>query len=1091
MIPVLLTVENLQDVNAQYKFGNSKTIFKLKDALAIKQALSYAIYGNATLFQGKVELSFKHGEDNFIIERDFASNSAKLSSTTATETDLEKINNFMLSVVGYNASQWDDYVIADKEQSFSSATKDINLFVKDNFGTLGVDGDALLGARNRVEKSIEAIQAQTKILSKMNVLSGSEMADKMAIAREEVAGIKAELARLNEFIIEGRSLLKMKEELDKVNYQLDKEKEKEADLMLIISKLQESDEMEKVIFLYEKNHEITTANEQLNGEIAALQEQLSTLESSIAQGEKAQEEREKTYICHNEKVKELNKALDKTIKDNAEKGDLDGSVVVGAESYFVASKEKIELLTQDLNAANDRLKIVNEELAKDREEFNNKRYESKMRADIREGALLEGLLEIKEKRIEQLGQTYASMESTLKEFEKQRTLNANIEANGKLEEEKILKEGYENFFESYNELERNKQEVYKGQIISAHTLSELKAIDHKIFDNEQARQSYCEDIAALENAKSILIQYVKKCEDKLDKQNEKLIGFMSKQEYYKEIDELEFGGECPVCKGKLLDKTDMSIDNTRVSANIKRQQEEIEKTKIILAEYNSKLEKINIRLGDLTGKEKTSANYIESLKNTKETKIAVRENIYKENNVKSHEELTAKVKDAVASILDYSNTLAKINQAAGIKNFAADSNKLLDKYIEILKDKELPVIVEEINQLDADIKNLHSSYAKISKRLGKAAHEQFEEISALEKREDELVKNINALLTEKDTLSAKIDNLNEQIHALKERKGEVSIDGKNYGYSELCVMLTGKKYQEIIAEIRREEQSKLEAKESFVAIKRVLADKKLEQSALRVKIEQLESLVKINNAYIKDLNSNGNFDDEVLKNKNIESLRKIIVSDNDKRIMQAALDEHALRMGSLSYQSDALSTGIANGQDLIENFKSNCDTFRELQDLLYQKEDAANLLLKDVAVAEAVNENLSEIHLAKTEKERAMLTLDAAINETLSEELVANINNFIRKFTQKYYVKEESKGLVIAYVDKKGQEQEVEKQDEETKTIVSLGIIDAIGSVTSKIFDVSSLPRMINIRAGLFNDAGRQQLIEEAGKRGMLVLPSK
>ena len=1090
MIPILLTVENLQDANAQYKFNGSKNIFKLKDALAIKQALGYAIYGNSTLFQGKVELSFKHDDENFILERDFGANSAKLSTTTVTINDIEEVNNFMASIVGYNSSQWDNYVIADKEQSFDSAVKDINAFVKESFTSLGIDSDALLSARSRIEKSIEAVKAQMDLLSSMSLLSGSEVADKVVIAREEVAGIKAELARLNNFIIEGRSLLKIKDELDKVNYQLDKEKEKESDLMLIISKLKESEEMEKVIFLYEKNNEITTTNAQLSSEITLLEQEITALESSISKGEKAQAEKEKTYIYYNEKITELNNALDSAIKENAEKGDLDKSVFASAEAYYEKSKEQINILSTELKTAMERLDVVDTELATNREEFNSNRYDSQKRTDIREGALLEGLLEIKKQRLAQLKISQANVEATLLEFERQRKLNANIEANGKKEEQKVLQDGYEDFFESYNALERNKQEVYKGQIISAHTLGELKAIDHKIFDNEQARQSYLEDINALNNAKNILIQYIEKCEDKLNKQNEKLIGFMAKQEYYKEVEELEFGGECPVCKCKVLDKTDMSIDNTRTFANVKRQEEEIAKTKAILAEYVQKLEKINIRIGDLASKEKTSANYIESLKNTKETKIAVRENIYKENNVKSHEELTAKVEDAVRSILNYSNSLAKINQAAGIKNFAADSNNLLDKYIEILSNSELPAINKEIKEISQDIKNLGVSYSKISERLEKAAAEQLDEIASLEKREDTLIKNVNILLAEKETLETKIGDLNEQIRVLAERKSAVTIEGKTYDYSELCVMLTGKKYQEIIGEIRRVEAKRQESKDEFVAIKRVLADKKQELITLHNKVEQLSSLVEINNAYIADLNSNGRIDPELLKIKNISSLRKVILTDNDKQIMQSALDDHALRMGSLSYQSDALNTRIAGGKDLIENFKANCDAYRELQDLLYQKEDAADLLIKDMAVANTVYEKLNELHIIKTEKERAKQTVDSAINQTISEEFVGSINNFVRKFSQKYYIKE-SKGLVINYIDKKGLEKEIEKQDEETSTIVALAIIDAIGSVVARILDVTYLPRIINIKPNLFNDATKQLLLDEASKRGMLLLLSK
>lgn len=1093
MIPILLTLENLQEANAQYKFNNGKTFFKLKDAVAIKQALSYAIYGNSTLFQGKVELSFKHNDENFIIERDFATNKVKLNANNAIKTDMEEVNKFMASIVGYNANQWEEFVIADKDDCLDRALNDLNMFVKDSFATLRIDTDALKSARSRVESRIEALKSQIAVLSDMYKLSGKEIADNMVSAKEDVAGIKAELARLNDFIVEARSLLKMQAEFDKVNYQLNKEKEKESALMEIISKLNASESMEKSIFLYEKNNEIAVSNEQLQKEIATLTEELNVLEKNLSRGEKAQVEKERTYIYFNEQVKELNKALDETIKDNVISGDIDQSILVNAETYYIQSKEKIDILSKRKDEAQDRLKTVNEELNKERAEFNANRYDYLTRADIREGSLLEGLLEIKKHRLEQLNNNLGKMQSTLGDFRVQKQINANIEANGKAEEKKLLADGgYENFFESFNALERNKQELYKGQIISANILGELKAIDHKIFDNEQARHSYEEDIVALNNAKKILVQYVEKCEDKLSKQSEKLIGFMAKQEYYKEVDELEFGGTCPVCKGKLLDKTDMSIENTRLTSNIVKQEEEIAKTKAILLEYNEKLEKINIRLGNLSTKELTSANYIESLKNTKEAKIMVRENIYKECGVKSHEELTAKVEDSVKSIINYSNTLAKVNQAAGIKNYAADGNKLLDKYIAIIEKEEIPAIKKEIMAINLDIKNLGISYEKISKRLdGKTATEQLDAITALEKREDALVRSINTLLAEKDILEANIDKLNEEIVALKERKAAVSINGKNYDYNELCVMLTGKRYQDILGEIRRVEAKRQFAQDEFIAIKRLLTEKKEVFNTIASKIENLLKQAEINATYIQNLNLNSSFDPSALKGKNIESLRKTILSEQEKEDMQKVLDEHALRMGSLSYQSDALNTRIESGKDLIENFKANCEAYKELQDLLYQKEDETNILIKELAVAEVLNDKLNELQIIKAEKERALTTINSAISEVLTEEIVAYINNMLRKLGQKYYIKEDGKSLAVTYIDRKGTSKLVEKQDEETRAVLSLAIIDAIDTVIGNILNVNALPRIINLKAGLFSEEVRQTLIDEATKKGMLLLLNK
>lgn len=1092
MIPILLTMENLQEANAQYKFNN-KAFFKLKDAIAIKQGLGYAIFGNSTLFQGKVELSFKHDDDNFIIERDFATNKVKLSADTGIKTDMEEINKFMASIVGYNASQWEEFVIADKEDSLERALNDINMFVKDSFATLRIDGDVLKKARNNVEKKIEAIKSQITLLTSMHKLSGKEIADSMVSAKEDVAGIKAELARLNDFIVEARSLIKMQAEYEKVSFQLEKEKEKESISMEILNKLNASEKMEKSIFLYEQNNKVCANNVKLQQEIDTLTEELSTLEKNLSNGQKAQEEKEKIYIYLSEQIKALNCALDDTIKENAACGDIDHAVLASAQLYYAQDSAKIEELTKDLDGAQTRLTVVNEELNASRAEYNSNRYDYRTRADIREGVLLESSLVINEQYATLLNNNLTKLQNTATDFRKQKKSNANIVANGKAEEQNLMADGgYENFFESYNALERNKQELYKGQIISANLLGELKAIDHKIFDNEQAMQSYVEDVTALNNAKQILIQYVEKCEDKLNKQNEKLIGFKAKQEYYKEIDEMEFGGTCPVCKGRLLDKTDMSIDNTRLNANIKRQEEEIIKTKTILSEYNQKLEKINIRLGSLSSKELTSANYIESLKSTKDAKIIARETIFKENGVHSHEELTAKVEEAIESILEYSNRLAKVSQAAGIKNFAQESNDLLDKYINLIEKEEIPALKKDIMATNLDIKNASIMYDKISNRMdGKTASAQLEEITNLEKREDELVKNINTLLAEKEVLECNIDKIKTDINNLEYRKEAVKINGIPYNYDELCVMLTGKKYQEILGEIRRVEIKKQAAQDEFVAIKRLLSEKKELFNATANKIDSLLKQAEINVTYIENLNKNSDFDPLELKGKSIDSLRKVILSEQDKESLQAMLDEHALRMGSLSYQIDALNTRLDNGRELIENFKANCEAYRELQDLLYQKEDETSVLTRELAVAEVLNSQINELQLVKTEKDRALQTINSTISEVISEELVVYMNNMLRKLNQKYYIKEDGKSLAVTYIDRKGVSKVVDKLDEEAKAMLSLAVIDAIDTVIGSILNVNALPRIINLKANLFNEEVRQILAEEASKKGMLLLLNK
>lgn len=1093
MIPVLLTVENLQDANAQYKFNNGKAFFKMKDAVAIKQALGYAVFGNSTLFQGKIELSFKHDEENYILERDFAANRVKLSMNNKILTDADEINKFLTSIVGYSAYQWEEFVLSDKDAIVDSALNDINMFVKDNFANLRIDGDVLKAARERASKRLENIKAQISVLTDMYKSGSKEIVDALVTAKEDAAIIKAEMARLNDNIVETRSLLKAQAEYEKVNYQLGIEKEKEPAMMNIINSLNESDRMEKIIFLYEKNNEVTVKNQELNKEIDKLTAELAILEKDISRGEKAKAEKEKEFIFFNEQIKALNVALDESIANNAENGDIDNSVFAAAESYYVKSKERIAELTEQLVKLQEIKAIAQKELDETRKEYNNNRYNSVLRADIREGTSFENILELKKERLDELSEELSRKQKALEDFLTQRKLNLSTAENCKNEEKALLTEGgYEKFFDSYNELERNKQKLYKGQIIAAGILGELKAIDDKIFDNELARESYKEDIKALLNAKNILIQYVDKCRDKLKKQNEKLISFKAKQEYYKEVDELEFGDTCPVCKGKVLDKTDMSIDNTRVFSNITKQEEEIAKTTLIMDEYNDKLEKINIRLGNLSTKEQTSANYIESLKSTKEAKIKLRDNTYAECGVKSHEELTTKLEESIKKIVEFSARLAKINQVAGLKNFALESAKMLDKHIETTEKEDIPKIKEQINALKEDIKNFSKAYTEISKRLeGKTATEKLEAIRELESKEDVYNDRINVLIAEIEDTEAKIYKLVEEIDTLKARKGAAVIEGKSYDYEGLLIKLAGKRYQEIMSEIRRLEAKRQVSQDEFVAIKRVITDKKASFEEKASKIDELLKQAEVNTNYIDSLNRNSNFTPTELNGKNIESLRKLVLSEEDKISMQQILDEHTLRTGSLSYQCDALKTRLDNGKELLENFKKNCDEYKALQEELYQKEDDTSVLIKELAIAEKLSEKINELQLKKTEKDRAMQSIDSAVNEVLSEELVAHMNNMLRKLGQKYWIKEDGKSLIVVYNDRKGVTKQLEKMDEETKTILSIAVTDAIDIVVGNILDVSYLPRILSIKASALSEDVKAALGEEANKKAMIVLLNK
>ncbi len=1093
MIPVLLTVENLQDANAQYKFNNGKAFFKLKDAVAIKQALGYAIFGNSTLFQGKIELTFKYEEENYVLERDFAINKVKLSTNNKIITDEQEINNILSSMIGYSAYQWENFVLSDKENISDVAFGDINNFVKENFDVLRIDGEVLKSARDRAEKRLEGIKAQISLLTDMYKSGSKEIVDALVTAKEDAALIKAEMERLNESIVETRSLLKAQAEFEKVNYQLELQKNKEPAMMNIISKISESERMEKIIFLYEKNNEVTVKNKELNQEIEKLTAELSLLENEIANGSQVRKEKEKEFIFYYEQIKTLNMALDDSIVKNAENGDIDKTILENAEVYYVKNKERIAELTEQLDKLSEIKTAAVKELEETRKEYNAKRYNSQLRADIREGTSFEYILELKKERLNELKNELSKKQKALEDFYVQRKLNLSTSENCTAEEQILLTEGgYEKFFDSYNELERNKQKMYKGQIIAAGILGELKAIDDKIFDNEQARESYKEDITALLNARNILVQYIDKCRDKLKKQNEKLVSFKAKQEFYKEVDDLEFGDTCPVCKAGILDKNDMSIDNTRVSSNITKQEEEIAKTNLILQEYTDKLEKINVRLGNLTTKEQISANYVESLKSTKEAKIKLRDQTLAECGVKSHEEITAKLEEAIENIKLYSTRLAKINQVAGLKNFASDSADMVNKHIEITEKEDIPKLNEQINVLNEEINNFSNIYSGIKKRLaGKTAAEQLDAIKELEKQEDVLIKRMNVLTAEVEDADNKIKKLEEEINILKARKEEVIVDGKSYDYEGLLIKLTGKKYQEIMSEIRRLEEKRQVSQDSYVAINRVVNDKSAQFTEKTNRKSDLLKQVEINTNYIDSLNRNSNFSPEELKIKNIESLRKMVLSEQDKVSMQQILDEHTMRMGSLSYQCDALKTRLDAGKELLDNFKKSCDDYKALEEELYQKEDDTTVLIRELAISENLSEKINELQLKKAEKERALYSIDLAINELLSEEIVIHINNMLRKLGQKYWVKEDGKNLSVVYVDRKGVTKPLEKMDEETKTILSIAVTDAMDIIVGNILDVSHLPRIISIKASALSDEVKTALGEEANKKAMIVLLNK
>lgn len=640
----------------------------------------------------------------------------------------------------------------------------------------------------------------------------------------EIAKIENDLIEVNNKLSLAQTVADNKKEIESLNARLLESKENASKLLSYKEELKNNEKKEKLISIANKNIEVGQENKTLLAKLDSLNTRLALLKKDNVSGTGDNSEPSEYDNVVSEIEKTLNELNAAKLPYTAKKAFREALVL---ETSLAGKKDFLEKLNTEIEQANARITTL-------KEQINN-------------NELL--LLEEKAKTVDKLGRDIT----------------------------------YEQLYDELNENEKQKQALYRNQIIIANTEREISAVDNKIYENEEAQRSYIEDRNVLENAKNTLLGYIKKVNDKFSVIEEKLIALTAQKKYHDSIALSSYGDKCPVCKGVILEKSDFSKESILIQKAYDDLIKDKQKANAIKLDYDSQLDKINIRLGELLCKINTSLNYLKSLKETKQAKLELIKKLLELSKVRSLSHLTEALDGAIKKVAITTNEFIEIKKFVLIEDTVKQSITDAENQIKKLEEEVLPKANSLKKQTKKDIDAFSKGLASLKQYLGEVTlEEKSEEITKIEENEDILnkkldelnakkaelydkqlarEKEISAILIETQQISAKIAMNNEMLTILNE---SADFDPAKIETSEVKnEMLDENRRAEMVAFIEKNDNS-----EKLISIQIALLNKKLEQNkeygdsyeenlnlknSLLAKLYEKQGLVVTNDFIIKNI----------------------------------------------------------------------------------------------------------------------------------------------------------------------------------------------------------------------------------------------
>ena len=982
-----LEIKNFEGVNAYYDFTAAANV---KNPDVAVNGLKSLLFGNETVFSGEIVLNALLDDKKYTVVRDFASGTEVYSGEN--KLDEAEADAVLDELAAISRSRWEANAAPCDEAAFLGDTDD---YVKSFLSAMGYDREELDKTGSAYRNDYSLTVAQVEALDELvygNVLDASlenklEEKEKLVARLSELEKAKNACLR-NEILKEAEADIAKKIESAAKSDVFAAREARLAEYRSIGADLQ----------IYGEAESLRQEADELRGELDEKTSELEFLEKDLASSSAFLEEKKDNYSFYNDKVVSLTAEVDALLEEletgyaanekvqteEAEEAEVQTEEAEEAEIQSEANADDIaeekDEIDEDAKSAYASFTEWNEKYLSVYDKLASVKYDYLKRRSVREGVAFETMLDDKRERL-----------TTLEGFiSSQRAEIADLQREIAATEEIIASEGDD----ALSDTDARRMKLFKSKIL-CNTLSvDISAAQQKIRYNKDARKGYAEDIEALTKAKEALNEYVASCETRKNKVTDRLVGIKARMAFCKEVDDMEYGAVCPVCHNRISDKTELGMENARLSSSYAKYNEELKSNLSVLAEYHVKLERIDERLGQLRERDRLCEVYIESLEASRDAKTTALNGLLKDADCPTVQALEKAFTESDAEF-------ARANGASATdKVFLHQHVTFLKNRIDAVAEGIAP-FVDEAENLAREINEMGLSYDEdIAPSLdGRSAYDFLEEIVSDEKTEDELF----AQLKEAD------EKRNLYLSYLLEHGAAVGNE---------AAAAKGKAVAATFAEIRRNEELRRKALEEISLVSDELAKKQADfEASVKVADEIYEKINALENRISELLSADREEPLPEPDEKTVAELKEAYDEEELNRLSaeQAQAENELL---SLHYTAEYLAGQIGN------------ETFDEEE---YEETKASLAALNEEITALAEKKAVSSAATALAEKKVALceqLSLKAQMTDALADGdclavVVPTINGFLSAAGEKAEVAADGNGLKFLSSDRKNTEAEL------------------------------------------------------------------
>ncbi len=1092
MIPVKLSCVGTDGGNAEFVFDSLKDLYPLKAAEQIKQYVCYALFGNDALYKGKIRFEFGYISDFYAVERDFENNTVSLTINGVSVPEAE-IDETLFKVCRLTQEQWTEFAVASKHAAYDGITKNVSAYTESVLKELGINVETAEKSASEYRKEIAAIENKKEVLE--TLLPADADKEKAASLREEILSIKTDAARLDELIGAGRKGKTTADKIASTEELLQRELAKATRIETDKKRLARSAAIKEHFSLIKEVGEAEREAFDVRKELDDLNAKEAKLEAAIAAGNKVCRKKEEEFLAANARVVATNQAFDELIKQNRESGKSDEYVTELISYYCKEGDEKKKTLVEEMQAFCERREKVVFSVREAENELKEKRANAEYRNAVREGACIEISLAEKRAALDGMEKSIKAAEEAVEEIKDEYAKN---------EATLILcREGYEKIFgnapgqkrtvanltRELNALEREKQSLYRNQILSATLLRDISAIDKKIGENTDLRKDCADSKTALEGAKKTLTEYSLKCAEALKNKTDEFNGIMAEKKYYEGLDALEYGAKCPVCSAPVSDKADCEKALSALEEKENEARKEIERLNGIAREYGDKLDEINRKLGAFETTDSSAQGYISSLEKTKTSNLAALRKIYDESGVKNHEELTAKLESVIDEMAKFSAAVTDVKALSSREENAAGRNAILGKKLSETVGKIIPEKRSAAAVLREEIARYEDEYKKIKPVLGEnTALSLITETVKNEVREDKLCAILSELYAEKAELDEKIDALNKEIAKYEGHTYVFEKDGKEFDYTNLCINAAAEQYNEVVDEIRRTEAARQKAQDEFVAVGRVVKDKRASCDELKKQIAEKRKKLEVLTAYAEKLKNSESYEGKLLEGTNYQTVKGEILEDKAAESITEEIAAYEEAVTKYDVELSALKAVLEETYPECASLDNNIAAASELSEILKAREDEYRILSEKIALSESLGGKLNELERDKADIQKRLSDATDVMEGRVDDLVIVKMNNSLNAFMPEVRVKLKGEGLAILFRDGMGVEKEIDRVEDEVYVAVAVSAINAVRQILTETLKADALMRIVKVRANMLKEDTKTKLKEFGAKNNLIII---